>query len=211
MNRRDALARSLLAAAALCAIPWPAMAADNPVYVVKQILFTCPACRASETLDSAIGAAASETGGKLVYAPLPVDGDVGAPMYYAARAISESLADQVRQSFYKATQDMGLELNEQFRAYVWLQQDLQRTDVDWAALLANMQSATVKSAMARSLRLARDTGVAATPSYVLIVNGQAVEVIDPTTVSPPNSLAAVRQAVLAAIKRYSTKSAVEKP
>ena len=193
------------AASALATVLGTAQAA-TPVHIVKFLLFSCPLCRGAEGFDPALSSAAQSTGGRLVHAPLPMDGDYAAQFYYAARDVSRTLEQRVRLSLYKAVQDMGIPMNDAFRVLVWLQQDLgDMESVDWRDLMARTTGTPVSEALARSANLASSMGVTNTPSYVLVQNNRPTALFDPTSVTPANSMSALRDTVINKTKELSAK------
>jgi protein-disulfide isomerase len=198
MRRREVLQAAVLAA--LGSAGQVARAAQGPQNVVKFLLFSCPICRAAEGIDPAIAGAASATGGRLVQAPLPVEGDYSAHFYYAARQLAPAFEEKVRASLYKGVQDMGIPMNDAFRVFVWLQQDLgAEKDFPWNGLMQMAAGSEVRSALGRAARLAASMGLTNTPSYVLVADNRPVALYDPTSVTPANSLSALRDTVITRI------------
>lgn len=200
MKRRAVLMTAIALAGVL---PAARVYAQEPVYVVKAMLFSCPLCRAAESIDNAIERAAKATGGGLIHAPLPVDDDGTGPAYYALRSLPGVNQSAVRESLYKASQDLGVPLTEPFQVMVWMQTDIADQPIDWTKFLDAAQGDEVKGAMGRSMKLGQRVGVSQTPTYVVIKGGVPVGVFDPTSVSPANSLSAVRDAVLKKITEAS--------
>lgn len=170
------------------------------VNVVKALLFTCPVCRTAESLDASIDAEARRLGGSLVHAPLPVKGDFSAYAYYALRGQGAKTATEVRLALYKGSQDRGLTFSSRLDVDVWLQSDLAESAISLDALRGDAEDPAVTQAVARAYRLGVAAGVNHTPTYIILRNNQIFASIDPTSVTPQNSLTAVRDAVVAKLR-----------
>lgn len=206
LNRRKAALAIAAASAGLASPSWAQKTSVQPVDVVKFVLFTCPICRATESIDVPIQAAVSATKGKFVFAPLPMDTDYAGRAYYAAREVSQSLADKVKDSLFRGQQDMGFDMNEPIRVAVWLQQDLGSLmeSFNMTSLIDAMQSRPVREALSRAGQLASAAGVTNTPSYAFIKGGKLVAMVDPQGVTPTGSVAALRDKVLQTLKSFQT-------
>lgn len=193
-------AAAFLTAGLLAFLGSPSQARAAEVNVVKALLFTCPVCRTAESLDASIDAEARRLGGSLVHAPLPVKGDFSAYAYYALRGQGAKTASEVRLALYKGSQDRGLTFSSRLDVDVWLQSDLAESSLNLDALRGEVEDPAVTQAVARAYRLGIAAGVNHTPTYIVLRNNQIFASIDPTSVTPQNSLTAVRDAVVAKLR-----------
>lgn len=166
--------------------------------VVKILSFSCSVCYSTEGTDLIIAKKVASYGGKYVKAPitsLQTDDGSMAKTYYAARKFPGNLASKVNDSFFKASQVMGLQLLDSPQVFAWLQQDLYQ-DLDEKSLNALMTSAGSAEATAsfvRALHIAKAAGVNAIPSYVIMKDGEVVTSVDPSVA--PGGPSALRDAL----------------
>lgn len=207
--------RSLLAALATTAASaaFPAWAQQNRAGVrdvVKILSFSCPVCHASEAQDVAIRAEVERRGGRFVPAPVPtVAAETGAKerVYYASRDISQPLSQRIKESLYRASQELQIVLPDFNATHVWLQSDLSAADQQHLPRLFQMaQEPASLAALRRAVNLVQLAGVESVPCYIVMEAGTVVRALDPTHVRE-GSLTALRQAVIDALSSdSSTKS-----
>jgi len=176
--------------------------AQADVSVVKIINFSCPYCRASETMDDPIRRAAEASGGKMVYAALPADENSDGSrerVYYAVRSLLPDKEPLVRQSLYKGAQDLGYPLASAEQTIDWLSTDLVALKYDWTLATTAVESRATQDAFARAVRLTLKSGAQVLPSYVVVKDGELVRTLD--VESTGGSYAALREAVLTAIEK----------
>lgn len=201
--------RAWLAGAALLHLLWGGSVFAREVSVVKVINFSCAACRASESQDGPIRAAAQATGGRFVFATMPLDANTywRELLYYAARERDAALEPQVRESLYRGAQDMSLPFADLAQVAVWLAQDLAGANVDWAALAREAaQARAPREALGRAMRLVAMAGVQRVPAYVLVVDGELAGLLDPDTSSRSGSLVELRLRVIERIEELARKA-----
>lgn len=172
--------------------------------VVKIMNFSCPICRASESLDDSIRSAAAETGGKLVAAPVPASETTGARerIYYASRLQGDAVEQNVRTSLFKGAQDMDAPFEDNAQTVAWLEDDLtpKGVRVDWARLSRDADAPDASGALGRAARLALKAGAQGLPTYIVMKNNRIVGAFDPRSVGS-NSLISLRDAVVAAVHK----------
>lgn len=193
--------KKLLAlAVGLLAVSSPTFAAD----VVKIMNFSCPVCRASENLDPGIQEAVAASGGRFVPAPVPADDTSGARerVYYAARLQGEAVAQSVRKSLYKGSQDMQMPLDDVAQTVSWLQDDLagNQVNVNWNQLIQDSQGSAADAALVRAARLALKGGGQGLPLYIVMQNNRVVASFDPQSTGT-GSLLTLRDAVVKAVNQ----------
>jgi len=185
---------------------WSAEAGSR-VDVVKIMSLTCPVCRVAESHDPAIERVVRETGGKFVFAPLPTETEASSGakerVYYAARDIDPVMAAAIKQSLYKGSQDMGVQLLDYLQVYTWLSQDLPQYEPKFNQLFEKAQEQAAKGSLSRAATLATKAGVTALPGYVILVDGQVTALADPNSV-PGNSILSLRDEVIARVRKLST-------
>jgi hypothetical protein len=192
--------------AALALLAWAHGATAREVSVVKVINFSCAACRASESQDGAIRTAVQATGGRFVFATVPLSAQTywRELLYYAARERDAALEPQVRQSLYRGAQDMGLPFADVSQVAVWLVQDLPDAQVDWAALARQaLESNAPRQALGRAMRLVVSAGVQRVPAYVFVVDGEVAGLLDADTGSRTGSLVELRRSVIERIEQLA--------
>lgn len=207
MNRRAflsglALASGLLGSGclALAATPAPSAIAGTPISVVKVINFGCPACRASESLDSLIKEEAEKHGGRFAYAAISAEDSIARErVYYAMRSYGSELETRTRQSFYRAVQDLGYPLSDMGQVIVWLQQDFNDSSIDWAAIAQKAETKEITDAAMRAIRITVKAGAQVTPTYILVQGANVIAVLDVQSVAG-NSLVSLREAVVQKLK-----------
>lgn len=179
--------------------------AQAEVSVVKIINFSCPYCRASESMDDPIRKAAEATGGKMVYATLPADESSDGSrekVYYAARSLMPDKEPAIRQSLYKGAQDLGYPLATAEQTIEWLSTDLVSLKYDWTLVASAVRGSVAQEAYARAVRLTLKSGAQVLPSYVVVKDGELVRTLD--VESTGGSYSALREAVLSAIDKVNT-------
>lgn len=195
--------RALLGAA-LASFAVGAFAAKGPYDVVKIMSFSCPLCREAESQDPLIAKAVVAQGGKFEWAPVPTDANDldGAPekVYYASRQFGARFSGEVKDSIYKAIQDLSVPMYNFPQVYSWLGQDLPAQDYP---TLQKLEKATSEgqgtAALSRAARLSINAGVTHTPGYVILRDGRIVHLDDPTVVRG-GSLLLLRQLVIQQIQ-----------
>lgn len=173
----------LLAIAAL-ALAGVAHAQASEIDVVKIMNFGCPYCRAAESIDGYIKQEVEASGGKFVWAPVPVlkdDSGLSSEAYYAARDIDPAFGEAFKTSMYKATQDMQIALNTQMDIYTWIQQDLPQYSGDFQKLFQLAAAPKAEKSVALAFRIAQQAGVSDLPGYVFLKDGQVVGLVDRTS------------------------------
>lgn len=190
MSRVSRGLRSLVAGC-LLALPLISAAAE-PVptfYVVEVANFACSHCRDMEANVPSIAAAAQQAGGKYVFGPIVWDDQAPARdlVYYAARLQGPQVEQAVRASIFRAVQDSGLVLEDAGQVMAWLQQDVgSGVAIDFARLAQDTADETTTLSEVKAAKLATSAGVASTPSFVFLKNGQTVTTLsaNPGTDSP---------------------------
>lgn len=182
-----------------------AQAAD----VVKILNFSCPVCRASENLDESITQVLAEHGGKFVAAPVPSDETSGSKerAYYASRLQGDAVANVVKRSLFKGSQDLQYPLDDLAQTVAWLEDDLTNgtVKVNFSQLAQDSASEEASQALYRAARVAVRAGAQALPTYVVLKNNQIVGSFDPQSVGT-NSLIALRDAVIKAVQQADSKN-----
>lgn len=199
--------RKVLSSAGLLLALVATAAHATPVDVVKIMNFSCPVCRASESLDTSIRDAVGATGGHFVPAPVPSDDSTGGArerVYYAARDLQPDAESAVRTSLFKGSQDMQMAFTDVPQAVAWLQDDIGATvSLNWAQLSINADGDPANASLARAARLAVSSGAQAFPTYILLRQGTVVGVLDPDSI-PNKSLLNLRDAVVTAIGKAAS-------
>lgn len=176
--------------------------------VVKIINFSCPVCRASESLDISIRDAVSASGGHFVPAPIPPDETSGARerVYYASRNQGSQVEELVRRSIYHGVQDLEMPLDDNAQTTSWLEDDLTNgpVKVNFTQLIQDADSADAAQALARAARLALRGGVQALPAYLVLKNNQIIAAFDPQSAGS-GSLLNLRDAVVKAVQQADAK------
>lgn len=179
-------------------------ASESPLNVVKIISFSCNVCRGSEVIDPALSRAVRAQGGQFVWAPIPVaEKDflgVKERVYYASRSVSPDIANRVKDSMYKASQDMLVPLDTFSQAYSWLIQDLQLNSDLAQKIINEAQSPEGIVPLRRAFLLVQEAGISAVPSYLILKNGKVIKSLDPTK-ADTKSFSDLRDAVLAEISK----------
>lgn len=173
------------------------------VDVVKIMNFTCSFCLASEGPDKLVEAAASSTGGRFVRAPVPLEStESGAKerVYYAARDMSEALAEKVKSSIYKGAQESQVNLDGYVQVYTWLLQDIPEQEASFNELFKRAQDPSTKAALNRAIALIAKSGVEQVPTYVVLKNGAIDSVYDTRA---GESVQVVRQNLIQKIQQLS--------
>jgi hypothetical protein len=205
MNRRALLGGMLLAAAAFGA-PASALAADTPVTVVKILNFSCPICRASETQDAQIEAAAVATGGRMAFAPIPSEAGEFAreKVYYAARKYGRGTEDKVRSALYRGAQDVNLPFMDVPQVIEWLKDQFPDSRIDWASLSTVARSEETAYALRKAATLTSAAGVQQLPAYVLVKDNAPVATLDLNTSGRGASLPLLKEDVVARIGQLAS-------
>lgn len=175
--------RTYLAGAAAFAASFalPASAQTNNLAVAKLMLFTCPVCRAAESLDHW----AAQTLRKdvpFVRAAIPptdIEVDARERYYYAAREQGAAVERAVIDALYKGSQDRQLPLSDDAQCYAWLQSTV-TVPVDWFRLREAAAGAEAKASVRRALRLIGMSGATEVPTYLVLRNGEVVQTIAPS-------------------------------
>lgn len=163
MNRRQVLAA--LAGAALWPLP---VGADQALYLVNLVVFTCPECQAMSQ-----GASTFERsmGSRFRYAPLPFNRE--APLvraWYALRRLENR--EEIRRILYDIPHVMRI-MNPSIEEVIEFVR-LGRIDVEAVDLRRRMFSTEVDAAMARAIRLTEMAGIATVPAFVWIREGKVI-------------------------------------
>lgn len=179
----------------------------EPVDVVKILSFSCAVCYASESQDPVIKQAVEDLGGKYIKAPVVSvmeDSGAMAKTYYASRKFAPGIAAKVNDSFFKATQVMGIQANDMSQAYAWLQQDLFSVldEKTLNSLMAAADGPEANASFSRALVIAKTAGVNSIPAYVFMRNGRFVASIDPAIA--PGGPSVLREAVLKKLVELNT-------
>jgi len=178
------------------------------VDVVKIMNFSCPVCRASESLDESIKDALVKSNGSFVPAPLPATDSSSAreSVYYASRLQGPRIEALVRKSLYKGAQDMEMPLEDVAQTTAWLEDDLTAGPVaiNWEQLVQDADSPQIASAIGRAARVALKAGAQKLPTYVVLKNNQVIGAFDPDSVGS-SSLISLRDAVVKAIHQADQK------
>ncbi len=201
-SRRTLLA-SLAAAALLFASAGSRAQTAGGVHVVTVLSFGCPVCLMSEGIDAAIASAVTSVGGRFVPAPVPTGDDtVGnrERVYYAARDLNSALAEPVKRSLYRGSQEVQVPLSDMMQVYTWLQQDMPQLEPQLGAIFQRAQSTEARDAMYRAARLAFNAGVTKLPAYLVIHNGRTVAALDPSSVAG-QTFTALRDEVIARVQK----------
>jgi protein-disulfide isomerase len=191
--------KRLVAVAAMLAA---SITAHAEVSVVKIINFSCPYCRASESMDEPIRRAVQEGGGRLVYAALPADESSDGSrelVYYATRDAFPQLEPQVRAALFKGAQDLGYPLMTTEQTAEWLSTEMQDQKIDWTRITQAAAQQPTRAAFERAVRLTLKSGAQALPSYVIVKDGQLIKTLDVD--SGGGNYSALREAVLTAIEK----------
>lgn len=190
--------RKFIAGLALAVASFGAFASDTSVVVVKVINFSCPVCRASENQDAPVVAAADQTGGQFVYAPIPAEAGEFAKerVYYAVRKQGKRAEARVRASLYRGAQDANQPFLDITQVIEWLKDDVTDTPLDWVQLTADAQSPDSMAALQRAAALTKAAGSQALPSYIVVQNNAPVATLDINTTGKGNSLIALRDEVI---------------
>lgn len=177
----------------------------QPVHVVKIANFNCSVCRASSSMDPAIEAAARDTGGQFVFAPISWGEQSNAKdlVYYAAKNRDPAVAQFVSRSLYKGSQDFGLPMENSSQVMAWLEQDgLDKTGMPLAPLITESMAPLAQASYDKAVALAVTAHVNSVPGYILVVDGTPVALLDPTSVN--SRLLDLREAVVSKIKQLSS-------
>lgn len=198
--------RHFLAGVALALASCAAFAGDSTVVVVKILNFSCPVCRASEAQDRPVVAAADQTGGQFVYAPIPQEAGEYAKerVYYAVRRQGRNAEARVRESLYKGAQDANQPFLDITQVIEWLKDDVTGSTIDWVQLTADAQSPDSLAALRRAAILAKRAGSQALPSYVVVQNNAPVATLDINTAGKGNSLIALRDEVIKRVEQSAS-------
>lgn len=199
------IVRRLAAFGALMVLLAPAAHAA-PVDVVKIINFSCPVCRASESLDNSIRDAVSVTGGHFVPAPIPPDDSTGGArerVYYAARDLDPPHEPDIRTSLFKGAQDMQMSLSDVPQTVAWLEDDLgAQMTINGPVLQEKAESPEAQASLGKAARLVMSSGAQALPTYIILKQGAIVGTLDLDTIQN-KSLLNLRDAVVTAIGKAS--------
>jgi hypothetical protein len=197
----------LLAAAGVVAALLAPVAHATPVDVVKVINFSCPVCRASESLDNSIRDAVSATGGHFVPAPIPPDNSTGGArerVYYAARDMDPNHEPVIRASMFKGAQDMQMSLSDVPQTVAWLEDDIgTQVNLDGTQLQANAEGQAAQISLGKAARLVISSGAQALPTYIILKQGSIVGTLDVDSIQN-KSLLNLRDAVVTAIGKASS-------
>jgi hypothetical protein len=197
--------KRFLTAAAMLTTAVSAHAA--PVDVVKVLNFSCPVCRASESLDSSIQDAVRATGGRFVPAPIPPDATTDGArerVYYAARDMAPAAEAVLRTSLFKGAQDMQMSLSDVPQTVAWLEDDLNsQVTVNWTQLQEQANGPAARQSLGKAVRLALKSGAQALPTYIVLKQGAIVGTLDPDS-TPNKSLLNLRDAVVTAVQKASS-------
>ena len=182
-----------------------ASAQSSAITVVKILNFSCPVCRAAESQDAQIEAAAIRTKGVFVFAPIPsVEGEYAKErIYYASRKQGKEIEDVVRESLYRGTQDMGLPFLDLIQVVEWLKDDAPKVGIDFEKLAADARSPDATEALGRAASLASRAGSQSLPSYILVQDNQPVSTIDPATSGKGTSLLNMREEITTRMGRLA--------
>jgi CheY-like chemotaxis protein len=205
MMRRPFLAGLLVAAC--FGMTASAFAADTAVTVVKVLNFSCPICRASELQDAQIEAAATATGGRFAYAPLPSEAGEYAreKVYYAARKYGRSTENQVRAAIYRGAQDVNMPFMDVAQVIEWLKDQLPNSNIDWASLAADARSQDTAYALRKAAMLTSSAGAQLLPAYILVQNNSPVATLDLNTSGRGTSLPLLKEDVIARIGQLAAQ------
>lgn len=181
----------------------------DPVYIVKIINFSCAYCRASESIDPPIIQAVEGTGGKFVYAPLTWGEGQSSTKdlaYYWLKTKYAKSEDNIRDSFYKGSQDFGYLFEDPSQILVFLKQEYAGAfDSLTVEEISNaLNSDIAQGRRHKALKLGVEAGVNAVPAYIFVKNGKAVGLLDRESSS--NNFSALRDAVLKKIDELSKSS-----
>lgn len=180
---------------------------QDPIDVVKILSFSCAVCYSTESQDPVIKQKVEEFGGKYIKAPVvSITEDTGAmaKTYYASRKFAPGIANKVNDSFFKATQVMGIQANDMPQVYAWLQQDLYATldEKTLNSLMAAADGPEANTSFGRALIIAKSAGVNSIPAYVFMRNGKFITSIDPAIA--PGGPSVLREAVLKKLDELNT-------
>jgi hypothetical protein len=205
MNRRAVLGGILLAAAALGA-PASAFATDTAVTVVKVLNFSCPICRASESQDAQIEAAAEATGGRMVFAPVPSEAGEFAreKVYYAARKYGRGVENKVRSALYRGAQDVNLPFMDVTQVIEWLKDQMPDARVEWSDLATVARSDETAYALRKAAMLTSSAGAQQLPAYVLVQENTPVATLDLNTSGRGTSLPMLKEDIVARIGQLAS-------
>jgi hypothetical protein len=197
----------VLAVAGVIAALFTPVAHATPVDVVKILNFSCPVCRASESLDNSIRDAVAATGGRFVPAPIPPDESTGGArerVYYAARDMDPNDEPAIRTSLFKGSQDMQMSLSDVPQTVAWLEDDIgAQVKLNGQQLQANAEGPAAQAALGKAARLVMTSGAQALPTYIVLRQGTIVGTLDVDTIQN-KSLLNLRDAVITAIEKAST-------
>lgn len=181
-------------------ISFSSKADEAPINVVKIISFSCNVCRASEAIDPILSTEVRRRGGQFVWAPIPVaESDflgVKERVYYASRTLDSELSLRVKESMYKASQDVLVPLTTFAQAHSWLTQDLLLDSETAQKIINQAQTPEGLVPLRRAFLLVKEGGISAVPSYLLIKNGKILKSFDMTQ-SNIKSFSDLRDSILA--------------
>jgi hypothetical protein len=201
---------SLLALlASLFAVEGSALASapSTAVDVVKIISFDCSVCYQSETLDPPIRQAVVQQGGRFIVAPLPrVESQARERFYYALRDLGPQVEQKTRDSLFRGSQDLSYPLSDAPQVLDYLSQDLANLNLDWNAIVTEVNATPSGEAVQRAINLAFKAGAQITPTYIFVRDGVVLSTFDINSSGTNTSLSALRETVLAALKSANTKS-----
>lgn len=197
--------KSLLVALAL--LLGSALAQASPVYVVKIVNFSCPYCRASESIDDKIKEAAYEVGGDFLYGPITLikeGSDARDRVYFASVKLDLPDTTKIRRALYQGAQDEGQMFENVPQVIVYLQRVLPDAAIDWNTLSVKAVSKEVSSSLQKTKELAVKGSVDQLPSYLLIQEGEVVAILDSSSSDTPR-FPQLRDAVVSKIKSLAKK------
>lgn len=179
----------------------------GPVFVVKIVNFSCPYCRASESVDDKIRDAAYDSGGDFLYGPITLmkeGSDARDRVYFASVKLDLPETARIRRALYQGVQDEGQMFENIPQVIVYLQRVLPEVNVDWNALSLKAISKEITASLQRTKELAVKGSVDQLPAYLLIQEGEVVAILDSSSSDTPR-FPQLKDAVISKIKSLAKK------